>query len=72
MIGVISNERMEAKVSLYGRMLPKAGEFFCYRPVAVAEMVETEALRVWRDASVACASTPISGRARKSRPDLAR
>lgn len=28
--GVISNQRTEAKVSLYGRMLPKVGEFFLY------------------------------------------
>lgn len=28
--GVISNHRTEAKVSLYGRMLPKVGEFFLY------------------------------------------
>lgn len=32
MIGVLSNIRMEGKVRLYGRLLPKAGEFFCYRP----------------------------------------
>lgn len=31
-IGVLSNIRMEAKVKLYGRMLPKAGEFFVYSP----------------------------------------
>lgn len=38
-IGVISNVRMEAKVRLYGRLLPKAGEFFVYRPTA-AESAE--------------------------------
>ena len=32
MIGVLSNIRMEAKVRLYGRLVPKAGEFFVYRP----------------------------------------
>lgn len=31
-IGVIANERMAAKVRLYGRLLPKAGEFFIYKP----------------------------------------
>jgi len=30
--GVISNHRTEAKVRLYRRTLPKAGEFFIYRP----------------------------------------
>lgn len=30
MTGVISNIRTQAKVDLYGRMLPKAGEFFLY------------------------------------------
>lgn len=29
--GVISTERTKAKVDLYGRMLPKVGEFFLYR-----------------------------------------
>ena len=38
MIGVLSNERMEAKVRLYGRMLPKAGELFCYRPARVEQV----------------------------------
>lgn len=28
--GVISNTRTQAKIDLYGRMLPKAGEFFLY------------------------------------------
>jgi hypothetical protein len=31
-IGVLSNIRMEAKVRIYGRLLPKAGEFFVYSP----------------------------------------
>ncbi len=31
MTGVISNERTKAKTDLYGRMLPKVGEFFLYR-----------------------------------------
>ena len=35
-IGIISNHRTEAKVRLYRRMLPKAGEFFTYRPGDVA------------------------------------
>lgn len=30
--GVISNERTKAKIDLYGRMLPKCGEFFLWRP----------------------------------------
>jgi hypothetical protein len=30
--GVFSNIRTEAKCRLYGRMLPKIGEFFTYRP----------------------------------------
>jgi len=30
--GIISNERTEAKCRLYGRMLPKAGEFFFVMP----------------------------------------
>lgn len=34
MIGVLSNIRMEAKVRLYGRLVPKAGEFFVYRPAS--------------------------------------
>lgn len=29
--GVISNERTKPKIELYGRMLPKCGEFFLYR-----------------------------------------
>lgn len=29
--GVISNTRTKAKVDLYGRMLPKVGEFYLYR-----------------------------------------
>ncbi len=29
--GIISTERTKAKVDLYGRMLPKIGEFFLYR-----------------------------------------
>ena len=33
MIGVLSNIRMEAKVRLYERQLPKAGAFFLYRPL---------------------------------------
>lgn len=28
--GIISNERTESKCALYGRMLPKVGEFFLY------------------------------------------
>lgn len=32
MIGVTTNHRMEAKVRLYSRHLPKAGEFFIFRP----------------------------------------
>lgn len=32
MIGVTTNVRMEAKVRLYQRLLPKAGEYFVYRP----------------------------------------
>jgi GNAT superfamily N-acetyltransferase len=32
-IGIISNARMEAKCRLYGRMLPKAGEFYVWRAV---------------------------------------
>jgi len=32
LIGVISNHRTEAKVRLYRRQLPKAGEFFLYYP----------------------------------------
>lgn len=32
MIGVLSDKRMETKVKLYGRMLPKRGEFFVHRP----------------------------------------
>jgi GNAT superfamily N-acetyltransferase len=31
-IGVLSNVRMEAKVKLYERQLPKAGAFFVYSP----------------------------------------
>lgn len=31
MTGVISTERTKAKVELYGRMLPKVGEFYLYR-----------------------------------------
>ena len=34
--GVISNTRTKAKVDLYGRMLPKVGEFFLYRGGSVA------------------------------------
>ena len=34
-IGVLSDHRMAAKVRLYARKLPKAGEFFCYRPKKV-------------------------------------
>lgn len=34
MIGVLSDIRMEAKVRLYERQLPKAGAFFLYRPEA--------------------------------------
>lgn len=30
--GPVSNIRTEAKISLYSRMLPKAGEYFVYRP----------------------------------------
>jgi hypothetical protein len=32
--GVVSNDRTKAKVDLYGRMLPKIGEFFLYMPGA--------------------------------------
>jgi hypothetical protein len=35
-IGVLSNVRMEAKVRIYGRLLPKAGEFFVYSPKRLA------------------------------------
>lgn len=31
-IGVLSDTRMEAKVRLYTRVFPKAGEFFVYQP----------------------------------------
>jgi hypothetical protein len=34
--GIISNARTQAKVDLYGRMLPKIGAFFFYQPNAVA------------------------------------
>lgn len=34
--GVISNERTKAKCKLYGRMLPKVGEFFFYKGKGVA------------------------------------
>lgn len=34
--GVISNIRTEAKVNLYGRMVPKIGAFFLYNPNLVA------------------------------------
>jgi hypothetical protein len=34
--GVISNERTHAKCELYGRMLPKAGEFYLYKPTAAS------------------------------------
>lgn len=34
--GVISTQRTKAKVDLYGRMLPKVGEFFLYRGGSVA------------------------------------
>ncbi len=33
--GVISNERMKPKIDLYGRMLPKIGEFFFYTGASV-------------------------------------
>lgn len=32
LIGIISNERTEAKVRLYDRWLPRAGAFFFYKP----------------------------------------
>lgn len=31
-IGVISNERLEAKERLYARLLPKGGAFYIYKP----------------------------------------
>jgi hypothetical protein len=31
LIGIVSNDRTEAKCRLYNRMLPKAGEFYLYR-----------------------------------------
>lgn len=31
LIGIVSNERTEAKCRLYNRMLPKAGQFYLYR-----------------------------------------
>ncbi len=34
--GVMSNERTKAKCALYGRMLPKIGEFYLYQGKAVA------------------------------------
>lgn len=34
--GPVSNIRTEAKISLYNRMLPKLGEYFLYRPGALA------------------------------------
>jgi N-acetylglutamate synthase-like GNAT family acetyltransferase len=34
LIGVLSNTRMEAKVRLYSRLLPKGGEFFVYAPAS--------------------------------------
>ena len=33
--GIMSNNRTEAKVRLYERMLPKVGAFFCYRPAII-------------------------------------
>lgn len=36
LIGVLSDIRMEAKIRLYERQLPKAGAFFLYRPEADA------------------------------------
>lgn len=45
-LGVFSNIRTEAKCRLYRRMLPKMGEFFCYRPEGVLEthrLLEQEA-----------------------------
>jgi hypothetical protein len=30
--GVLSNKRTEAKCRLYQRVMPKVGEFYCYRP----------------------------------------
>ena len=35
-IGVLSNIRMEAKVRIYSRLLPKAGEFFVHSPKSSA------------------------------------
>lgn len=34
--GVVSNERTKAKCALYGRMLPKVGEFYLYKGKAAA------------------------------------
>jgi hypothetical protein len=34
LIGIVSNDRTEAKCRLYKRMLPKAGEFYLYNPHA--------------------------------------
>lgn len=40
--GVISNIRTKAKVDLYGRMMPKVGEFFLYRGgVALSSSVQS-------------------------------
>lgn len=39
-IGVISNERLEAKERLYARLLPKGGTFFIYRPPLKSATVE--------------------------------
>ena len=36
LIGIISDEKLEAKERLYARLLPKGGTFFVYRPNVAA------------------------------------
>jgi hypothetical protein len=43
-IGVFSNIRTEEKCRLYGRLVPKMGEFFCYSPPARIAAME----QAWR------------------------
>lgn len=46
MTGVISSNRTNAKVGLYGRMMPKIGEFFLYRGAQQLQSVATSTAAV--------------------------
>lgn len=49
LIGVVSNQRTRAKCRLYNRMLPKAGEFYLFKPDGAETLKESEPLSLRKE-----------------------